>query len=131
MATGLKEMIHEAAGSVDDISAADLQRALDRGEVDLVIDVREPGEWSEGHIPGAMHVPRGMLELRAASDSPVAEPKLTERRDARIVTYCLKRPGARSLLAARTLAQMGYANVAAMRGGLSEWSEQELPVERD
>jgi rhodanese-related sulfurtransferase len=129
MAMGLKEMVQEALASVEAVSARDLREGLDRGEVDLVIDVREPNEWEGGHVPGAINVPRGMLELRADPESPATDPALSGDKDARVVVYCLKGPGARSLLAAQTLGSMGYSNVAAMRGGFEEWRAEGLPAE--
>jgi rhodanese-related sulfurtransferase len=127
MALGLKDMVAKALETVEGISAGSVREGLDSGEVDLVIDVREPNEWNAGHIPGAINVPRGMLELRADPDSPAADPALSANRDARVIVYCLKAPGARSLLAAQTLATMGYSNVAAMRGGFEEWRSEDLP----
>ena len=129
MALGLKDMVAQALETVEGISARSVREGLDSGEVDLVIDVREPNEWDAGHIPGAMNVPRGMLELRADPESPAADPALSANRDARVIVYCLKAPGARSLLAAQTLATMGYSNVAAMRGGFEEWRAEDLPAE--
>ena len=129
MAMGLKEMVQEALASVEAISAQDVKERLDSGDVDLVIDVREPKEWEGGHVPGAINVPRGMLELRADPDSPATDPALSANRDARVVVYCLKAPGARSVLAAQTLGTMGYSNVAAMRGGFEEWRAEGLPAE--
>ena len=129
MAKGLKDMVEEASGTVEVISAPAVQEGLDKGEVDVVLDVREPSEWGEGHLPGATNVPRGMLELRADPESPVTDPALSANKDARVIVYCLKAPGARSLLAAQTLGNMGYTNVAAMRGGLEEWRSAGLPAE--
>ena len=129
MPLGLKDMVAQALESVEGISARSVREGLDSGEVDLVIDVREPNEWNAGHIPGAMNVPRGMLELRADPESPAADPALSANRDARVIVYCLKAPGARSLLAAQTLATMGYSNVAAMRGGFEEWRAEDLPAD--
>ena len=126
---GLKAMVAEAKGRVGEISPADLQNALERGEDVLVLDVREPHEFAQGHLPGALNVPRGMLELKADADSPVADAALAERREGRVVTYCLKAPGARSLFAADTLTQMGFANVAAMTAGVNGWAEAGLPLE--
>jgi rhodanese-related sulfurtransferase len=129
MAMGVKEMMQEALGSVEAISAQDMKERLDSGDVDLVIDVREPKEWEGGHVPGSVNVPRGMLELRADPESPVTDPALSANKDARVIVYCLKAPGARSVLAAQTLGNMGYSNVAAMRGGLEEWRAEGLPAE--
>jgi rhodanese-related sulfurtransferase len=118
---GLKEMVAEAKGRVDEIAPAELQSALESGEDVVVIDVREPHEFSQGHLPGAVNIPRGMLELKAD--------ELAEERHERVVTYCLKAPGARSLFAADTLTKMGFANVAAMTAGVNGWAEAGLPLE--
>jgi rhodanese-related sulfurtransferase len=129
MAMGVKDMIADALGSVETVSAAQVKEGLDSGAVDVVLDVREPDEWAKGHVPGALNVPRGMLEIRADPDSPATDPALSAGRNARVVVYCLKAPGARSLLAAQTLGRMGYPNVAAMRGGFEEWRAEGLPGE--
>lgn len=129
MPLGVKEMMQEALASVEAISAQAVQDGLESGEVEMVVDVREPNEWNEGHLPGAINVPRGMLELRADPESPAADPALSGDKDARVIVYCLKAPGARSVLAAQTLGSMGYSNVAAMRGGFEEWRAEGLPAE--
>jgi len=130
MAMGVKEMMQEALASIEAISAQDVKERLDSGDVDLVVDVREPKEWEGGHLPGAVNVPRGMLELRADPESPATDPALSGNKDARVIVYCLKAPGARSVLAAQTLGNMGYSNVAAMRGGFEEWQAEGLPAEQ-
>jgi rhodanese-related sulfurtransferase len=129
MPLGVKEMMQEALASVEAISAQAVQDGLESGEVAMVVDVREPNEWNQGHLPGAINVPRGMLELRADPESPAADPALSGDKDARVIVYCLKAPGARSVLAAQTLGSMGYSNVAAMRGGFEEWRAEGLPAE--
>jgi rhodanese-related sulfurtransferase len=130
MAVGLKEMVAEARGRVREITPQDVMQHLEGGEEVLVLDVREPHEFAQGHLPGAVNVPRGLLELKADADSPVADPAVAEKRDAQVVTYCLKAPGARSLFAADTLAKMGFTNVAAMSAGLNGWTEAGLPIEQ-
>jgi rhodanese-related sulfurtransferase len=129
MPLGLKDMVEEALATVEGVSARAVQEELEDGRIDVLIDVREPSEWDQGHVPGAINVPRGMLELRADPESPAADPGLSANRDARVIVYCLKAPGARSLLAAQTLGSMGYSNVAAMRGGFEEWRAEGLPAE--
>src|SRR4051794_29951443 len=121
MSLGVREMVQDALHMVDTISVEAAKAEIDEGTASLVVDVREPNEFDRGHLPGAINVPRGLLELRADASSPVADPELTARREARIVVYCLKAPGARCVLAAETLGRMGYSNVAAMQGGLEEW----------
>jgi rhodanese-related sulfurtransferase len=117
----------EARAGATELVPAEAREEIDQGA--LVLDVREPSEFAEGHIAGAVNVPRGLLEIKAASDSPVADPQLTERQDARILVYCTKSPGARSLLAAQTLRRLGYSNVAVLDGGLNAWAEADLPTE--
>ena len=129
MAMGLKELVAEARGRVQEITPQDVMQRLEGGEELLVLDVREPHEFAQGHLPGAVNVPRGLLELKADRDSPVADPAVFEKRDAQVVTYCLKAPGTRSLFAADTLARMGFTNVAAMSAGVNGWTEAGLPIE--
>jgi len=94
----------------------------------LLIDIREPAEFSRGHIPGAVLSPRGLLEFdihplvqRTATDSDVAA------EDRQIVLYC--GTGGRSALAAETLTNMGYRNVTSMDGGIVAWSAAGLPID--
>jgi rhodanese-related sulfurtransferase/adenylate kinase family enzyme len=124
---GLKDLVQEARAEATELAPEDARPEIDAGA--LVVDVREPGEFAAGHIAGAVNVPRGMLELKAAADSPVADPELTERRDARVLLYCTKSPSARSLLSAQTLERLGYENVAVLAGGLNAWAEAGLPTE--
>jgi len=77
----------------------------------VLVDVREKHEWNEGHIPGAIHVPRGYLELQVEEAVP--------DKDKTVVLYCAG--GVRSLMAGATLQQMGYKNVVSMAGGFGTW----------
>jgi rhodanese-related sulfurtransferase len=79
----------------------------------------------------ALNIPRGLLEIRADPASPAHDAALTADRSARILVYCTKGPGARSLLAAQTLASMGYERVEVLGGGLVAWAEAGLPVESE
>jgi rhodanese-related sulfurtransferase len=129
MSFGLKEMVQEARASVEEVSVQDAHEGMRDGTVHMLIDVREPFEWDKGHLPDAVNVPRGLLELRADPESPVTNPDLSGNKDARVIVYCTKAPSARSMLAAQTLGRMGYSNVAALRGGLEEWQSAGLPSE--
>lgn len=122
-------MIQAARATVREVAPAEANDALSRGDIELVLDVREPGEFQKSHLPYAVNVPRGLLELKADPASPVADATVSDKAEARILVYCTKAPGARSLLAAETLAKMGYAQVEVLQGGLDAWSEQGLPVE--
>ena len=125
----LAEMVVAARSDAREIAPVQAAEADNRDELDLIVDVREPGEYNEGHVPHAINIPRGLLELRADPASPVADPSLTADRGARILVYCTKGPGARSLLAAQTLSSMGYERVEVLGGGLIAWAEAGLPVE--
>ena len=127
MAVGLKDLVAEARRTATELSPDAARQGIDEGGV--LLDVREPHEFGKRRIAGAKNVPRGMLELRAAADSAVADPELTEHRDRRVFVYCTKAPSARSLLAAQTLAMLGYENVNVIEGGLNAWAEAGLPTE--
>lgn len=129
MSTTLAEMVAAARSAAVEISPAEAAEAENRSELALIVDVREPGEYQERHVPRAINIPRGVLELRADLASPVADAALSANRSARILVYCTKGPGARSLLAAQTLSSMGYERVEVLGGGLNAWTEAGLPVE--
>lgn len=129
MTTTLSEMMSRARGVVGDVTPEAAAAAVRANDFDLVIDVREPGEFAELHVAGASCIPRGLLELRADPASPSADAELAGQHSARILVYCTKAPGARSLLAGETLVAMGFDHVQTLAGGLSAWSEAGLPVE--
>ena len=109
-----KEVVAEASKSVTTLTgdeAAQLSRQQQRV---LLVDLREPGELAKsGTIEGALHVPRGLLEFQADPQSPTHRPELGNAE--RLVLYCGS--GARSALAAKTLEDMGFDNVAHVAGG--------------
>ena len=127
MRTG-RVLIKEIRAKVKEVDPSEvhgLQSHLQQrngAEPDLVVvDVREQGEWDQGHIPGAIHVPRSYLESRFENFVP--------ERDKKIVLYCAT--GQRSALAANTLEeQMGYEDVASMNGGFVLWKDRGYPVDR-
>ena len=127
--TGFKDLMAEAGGRVEPVSVEELKQRQEAGEAILVVDVRERHEFEKGHVPGAINIPRGWLEVRAAGDSPGANPVIAENPDACVVTYCTQAPGARSLFGAVTLMDLGFTNVLALRGGLNEWSENGYDVD--
>jgi rhodanese-related sulfurtransferase len=129
MSTTLAEMVAAARAEATEISPAQAAEADNRGDLGLIVDVREPGEYKERHVPRAVNIPRGLLEIRADPASPAADAALSAERSARILVYCTKGPGARSLLAAQTLGSMGYERVEVLGGGLNAWAEAGLPVE--
>jgi rhodanese-related sulfurtransferase len=104
------DLINEAKSRIREVSAREAQTLQQRSEGAVFLDVREPNEWNLGRIPGAVHLPRGNLETKIEQALP---------RDAHIIIYCAS--GNRSALAADTLQQMGYQNVASMAGGWRDW----------
>ena len=120
------QMVAQARQSIPEITVAQAKEEMEQGQVGLLLDVREPAEWEKGHIPEAVLAPRGMLEWYADPTTPYAKAELTTNKDARIIVACAS--GGRSLLAAQTLKQMGYADVVSMAGGFNEWSKQGFPT---
>ena len=122
MTTTAAELVAEAKASVENLTAAQVTQELIRGAV--VIDLREPAELAGGMIEGAVHAPRGMLEFYADPASPYHRPELDPTR--RTVLYCAS--GGRSALAARSLASLGYDDVAHLDGGFKAWVAAGGPV---
>ena len=118
---GFKEMLAEANAVIETVSVQDLPYHLDNPDV-VLVDVRETVELDrEGAIPGAVHVPRGLLEFQADPDSPIHNDALNP--ESRLILYC--GTGGRSALAAKTLIDMGYSDVASLAGGYAAWREAE------
>jgi sulfur-carrier protein adenylyltransferase/sulfurtransferase len=112
------EVIRQIKQQVAEVDPAEVSEHLGDGVV--LVDVRESEEWDRGHIPGAVHVPRGYLESRIEGAVP--------DRDSRVVLYCAS--GQRSALAAHTLEDLlGYSNVASMTGGITLWKDRGYKVE--
>ncbi|WP_119459685.1 rhodanese-like domain-containing protein [Rhodospirillaceae bacterium SYSU D60014] len=125
MPKGFKEMIAEANAAVSSISADDAQRLVGSPDV-LFVDVREAVELQRtGKIPGAVHATRGMLEFYADPESPYHNPALD--RTKQLVVSCAS--GGRSVLAAKTLKEMGFENVRNLTGGMNAWKEAGGPTE--
>lgn len=121
----VQELVQEARGRIRNLSVDDASAAVARGA--LLVDIREPAELeANGRIPGALQVPRGMLEFHADPSSPYHLEQLRPERE--IVLHCAS--GGRSALAADVLQQMGYRSVAHLDGGIKAWIEAGQPVER-
>jgi len=119
MAKGMKDFVAEAKARVLEVSTEEVA-ALSSDTV-LLLDVREPGEFQVGFLPGAINVPRGMLEVKADQSMPPHDVRLADREQA-IIVYCAS--GARSLLAASTLLEMGFTNIQSMAGGFGAWQQE-------
>lgn len=129
MAKSLTDFVRAALQSVEEIAperAAEILAAPDRHGWHF-IDVREPDEFAEGHIPGARNFPRGFLEVRADFEHYKRDPWL-EDRDRKLILYC--GGGHRSALATRTLQEMGFRRLLSLAEGWTGWTERDLPIER-
>ncbi|HUT49633.1 MAG TPA: rhodanese-like domain-containing protein [Alphaproteobacteria bacterium] len=114
---GFKQMLAEANAVIETFSVQDLSYLLDDPDV-VLVDVRETVERErDGLIPGSVHVPRGLLEFQADPESPIYNAEL--KPEGRLILYC--GTGGRSALAAKTLFDMGYSDVASLAGGFEAW----------
>lgn len=114
------KLVQDAKSRVKELTVDQVRAKQDRGEKFVLIDVREESEWARDHLPDAVYLGRGILERDIETKFP--EPK-TE-----IILYC--GGGFRSALAADNLQKMGYANVYSMDGGIRDWREKGLPLEK-
>lgn len=115
---GFKAMLAEANAVIETVSVHDLEYHMEDSEV-VLVDVRETVEREkDGGIPDSIHAPRGLLEFHADPESPAHKEELSP--DRRIILYC--GTGGRSALAAKTLLDMGYADVASLAGGYAAWT---------
>jgi len=116
MAKTSKVILDEARAEIKQIGVEEARRMLEQPGT-VVLDVRESDEWRQGHLPQALGIPRGFLELRV-------EEKIPDRKTP-IIVQCAS--GTRSLLAARNLREMGYENLYNLQGGFTAWKEKGLP----
>src|SRR4051794_33556566 len=121
MAKTYKQLMEEARRDIPEVSVQDVRQRLGRDGKPMLLDVREKEEYREGHLEGAVTLPRGFVEMGGEETDP-------DRRSA-IVAYC--GGGARSLIAARTVKEMGYTNVVSMTGGYTPWKNPGLPFAQD
>lgn len=108
------KIVEDAKSRVRELTVNDVKARLDRGDKFLLIDVREESEWAKGHLPGAVHLGKGIIERDVEERVPDT--------GAVIVLYC--GGGFRSALAADNLQKMGYTNVWSMDGGYRDWKEK-------
>jgi molybdopterin/thiamine biosynthesis adenylyltransferase/rhodanese-related sulfurtransferase len=113
-----RELLAEAKAEIDEIDAVEAREMIETSDP-LIVDIREQDEWDEGHIPGAVHIPRGYLESRI-------EP-LAPDRDRSLLVYC--GGGNRSAFAAKTLAELGYTDVVSLEGGFTDWKRNGFDVD--
>jgi rhodanese-related sulfurtransferase len=115
------KIVDDARSRIRETDVDTVKKRLDRGDKLLLVDVREESEFAKDHLPGAIHLGKGVIER----DIEARVPEL----DAEMVLYC--GGGFRSALAADNLQKMGYSNVISMDGGIRGWREKNYPLVKD
>jgi rhodanese-related sulfurtransferase len=115
------KLVNDAKARVKETNVADVKRRIDSGENFTLVDVREDNEWVQRHVPGAIHLGRGIIERDIEARIP--------QTDAKLILYC--GGGFRSALVADNLQKMGYSNVESMDGGWKGWVGAGLPTAKD
>jgi rhodanese-related sulfurtransferase len=111
-------LVEESRQRIRELTVDEVKAKLDRGERFHLVDVREESEWAKDHLPGAVHLGKGIIERDVEQRLPDTS--------AEIVLYC--GGGFRSALAADNLQKMGYSNVWSMDGGIRGWREKQYPL---
>ena len=115
------KIVDDAKTRVRETNVAEVKKKIESGEKFVLVDVREESEFAKDHLPGAIHLGKGVIER----DIEARVPDL----NAEIVLYC--GGGFRSALAADNLQKMGYKNVISMDGGIRDWREKGYPLKKD
>ena len=119
MAVTPHELVVEAKSQIKEVSTAEALGLLGRR---VVLDVREPDEYAAGHLPGAINIPRGILEFKIGMVPELA------RSNSSILLYC--RTSGRAALSAVQLQRIGYTDVISMGGGFEAWNAESRPTEK-
>jgi rhodanese-related sulfurtransferase len=114
-------LVQDAKQRVKEVSVDQVKSMMDRAQRFHLVDVREESEWAKDHLPGAIHLGKGIIERDV-------EERLSDT-GAPIVLYC--GGGFRSALAADNLQKMGYTNVLSMDGGIRDWRQRGFPLTKD
>ena len=126
MAKKYDDLVNDALTRVKEVMPWDFGRRYQAGDIPLLLDIREPGEFAALHIPGSINVPRGILEQSCEWDYDETVPALVQGREREIVVIC--RSGKRSVLAADVMQEMGFTNVVSLKLGIRGWNDAELPM---
>jgi len=113
-----QDLVMAAKQQIIEVSLNDAEKSILAASV--LIDVREPGEYQQGHIAGAVNIPRGMLEFKMDTTAEL------EPRDTAVVIYC--KTSGRAALSAAALKDMGYTNVVSISGGYDAWVDAGKPI---
>jgi sulfur-carrier protein adenylyltransferase/sulfurtransferase len=117
MSANYRDLLNQVKKSIHEVNVQDVESRRQSKENFILLDVREKDEWDEGHLPGAVHIPRGFLESKIENS--------VRERTTPVVVYCAG--GHRSAFAAKSLQDMGYKNVVSMDGGYGAWKNAGLP----
>jgi len=115
------KIVDDAKKNVRETTVDEIKKRLDRGDKFVLVDVREESEWQKDHLPGAIHMSKGVIERDVEQKVPDLNTEM--------VLYC--GGGFRSALAADNLQKMGYTNVISMDGGIRVWREKQYPLTTD
>jgi rhodanese-related sulfurtransferase len=121
----VSELVARTKAQIKTIDMATLKSALDKSELGLIVDVREPGEYADGHIPGAINIPRGQIEFRIWQH--VGFPDSTNM-SKKMTLYCSS--GGRCVLAAKSLQDLGFSDVTAADMAIEDWITAGYPLVR-
>jgi rhodanese-related sulfurtransferase len=115
------KIVNDAKSRVKETTIDEVKQKLDHGDKVLLVDVREESEFAKDHLPGAIHLGKGVIERDIEARVPDVKTP--------IILYC--GGGFRSAMAADNLQKMGYTNVISMDGGVREWREKNYPMTRE
>jgi len=118
---GFLKIVQDAKSRIKETTVDEIKRRLDRGDKFTLLDVREESEFAKDHLPGAIHLGKGIIER----DIEVRVPDPSTE----LILYC--GGGFRSALAADNLQKMGYTNAISMDGGIREWRDKNYPLVHD
>ena len=127
MPKSLHDFVTNALKTVPEVTPEEVREIQETGGY-TILDVREPNEFEEGHLKGAINIPRGFLEVKADLEHYKRDERLADRTQ-KIVCYC--GGGHRSALAAKTLQEMGFDSVVSMKEGWTGWNLRNLPTTRE
>jgi molybdopterin/thiamine biosynthesis adenylyltransferase/rhodanese-related sulfurtransferase len=114
-----RELLQQVKAEIEEVDAQEARELVESAVPPVIVDVRETDEWDEGHIPGAVHVPRGFLESRIEQVAP--------ERSRPVLLYCAG--GSRSAFAAKSLEELGYEHAVSLAGGYTDWKRNGFPTQ--
>lgn len=129
MPKSLADFVRDAKSRIREVIASELHSMIENESNLLLVDVREPEEFSSGHIRNALNIPRGILEGAADPAFNKHNERLCSSRDASVAVYC--GTGGRSAMATDVLQQMGFEHVVSLAGGMMAWTSDGYPTVTD